>query len=62
MYRFFCKYGLWILFIVVGSGVISNFFYYRPYSKTDIVALIFGVIGLAGLLYLAIHQNNRNKA
>jgi hypothetical protein len=57
----FCKFGHWILLIVIGSGVISNFFYYKPYTKTDVVALTFGVVGVIGLLYFAIITEKKKR-
>ncbi|MGM7700716.1 hypothetical protein ACSVDE_03260 [Pseudalkalibacillus sp. Hm43] len=63
MKKLFCQYGHWVLFIVLGVIVISNFFYYKPYNTADIVALAFGLMGLIGVLYLAIvtEKKKRNK-
>ncbi len=54
MRRFLSRNVHWILFIFVMINLIIGFTNFT-YSKQAIIAMIFGVVGLLGVIYLAFH-------
>ncbi len=50
----------WLLIIFVLINVIIGFTTFT-YSKPDIIAIIFGIIGLLGISYLAFHIEARKR-
>jgi uncharacterized membrane protein YfcA len=50
----------WLLIIFVLINVIIGFTTFT-YSKPDIIAIIFGIIGLLGVSYLAFHMEARKR-
>ena len=60
MKKFLSKYIHWILFIFLVVKLIFDFTSFT-FSKQDIVALIFGIVGLLGATYLAYHIETQKR-
>ena len=50
----------WLLFIFVVINLIIGFINFT-YSKQDIIAIIFGIVGLLGVTYLAFHMEAQKR-
>ena len=50
----------WLLFIFVVINLIIGFINFT-YSKQDIIAIIFGIVGLLGVNYLAFHMEAQKR-
>ena len=63
MRKFLSNHIHWILLIFVVMNLITGFTNFT-YSKQDIIAILFGIVGLLGVTYLAFHievQKRREK-
>jgi len=60
MMKFLSKNMHWILFIFVVINLIIGFTNFT-YSKQDIIATFFGIVGLLGVTYLAFHIEAQKK-
>lgn len=62
--RFLTRYSHWIshwiLFIFIGISLIAGFTNFT-YSQQDIIAIVFGVIGLVGVAYITVHIEVRKR-
>ena len=52
--QFFSKYMHWLLVMFVGVGLASSLIR-STFSALNISALVFGIIGLIAVIYLAFH-------
>ncbi|WP_158268300.1 hypothetical protein [Paenisporosarcina sp. OV554] len=58
--RFLSRYSHWILLIVIGISLIAGFTSFT-YSQQDIIAIVFGVIGLVGVAYITAQIEVRKR-
>ncbi|SDN64461.1 hypothetical protein SAMN05518871_106221 [Psychrobacillus sp. OK028] len=60
MKRFLSKNIHWLLLIFVIINLIIGFSNFT-YSKQDLIAIIFGIVGLLGVTYLVIHIESKKR-
>ena len=60
MKKFLSEYIHWLLLIFVVINLMIGFINFT-YSKPDIIAMIFGIVGLLGVTYLAFHIEDQKR-
>ena len=58
--RFLSRYSHWIFFIVVSISLIAGFTNFT-YSQQDMIAIVFGVIGLVGIAFITVQIEVRKR-
>ncbi len=58
--RFLSRYSHWVLLIFVGISLIAGFTSFT-YLQQDIIAIVFGVIGLGGVTYITVYIEVRKR-